>query len=517
METTFQTQTQSTCTSISQEEGFLMGARRFRLAAVVTILVLMPLFVNLINQLLHMVSYDNSVNLFTNTLSSVGNAAFMFFIAPHVLSGKHAKILGIVATVLLGLLLVVDLFDSIWQFRGIESGDYYRYSDMLCSTTYCVIHMLRNLLTIAFFVLLAIGCDKRYRLGLMVLAVARLFTAVLFFPKLSLPLFGDMFLYVLVSSLGCIGWACLLYQSLLLPGKKAPKKLALEEEQTSGDILLRIFNIAAATCLLIFVIFGTFFKPEDKGISDFHYYETFMPAGGFILEFASLFLIASMVVLSIRFKTLSTKITGFVLAGLLLTVNLALVIVSIVDDPKHMTEGMNVTNIVTIVLYALMSTVWFWIAKAQCNGTTRKVMAMNVTATLIFLSLVNHANMLQLHNYKFYATGTNYMDAVVILVALFMLLPWIMLQLINLSWPKMRLWFAAVPLAIVMLGFTALRLYMNGSWERRNTTDSYSFSSTSDEEEADSVAVYTEDIDSLVDYEDTEPDYTGDDYERDMY
>lgn len=517
METTFQTQTQSTHTTLSQEEGFLTGARKFRLAAVVTILLLMPLFINQINHLLYMVSYDNSVNLFTNLLSSVGSAAFMFFIAPHVLSGKQAKIWGIVATILLGLLLVVDLFDSVWQFRGIESGDYYLYSDILCSTTYCVIHTLRNLLTIAFFALLAIGCDKRYRLGLMVLAIARLFTAVLFFPKLSLPLFGDMFLYVLVSSLSCIGWACLLYQSLLLPGKKAPKKLALEEEQTSGDILLRIFNIAAATCLFIFVIFGTFFKPADKGISYFHYYETFMPAGGFILEFASLFLIASMVVLSIRFKTLSTKITGFVLAGLLLTVNLALVIVSIVDDPKHMTEGMNVTNIVTIVLYALMSTVWFWIAKAQCSGTARKVMAMNVTATLIFLSLVNHANMLQLHNHKFYATGTNYMDAVVIIVALFMLLPWIMLQLINLSWPKMRLWFAAVPLAIVMLGFTALRLYMNGSWQRNNTTDSYSFSSTSDEEEADSVAVYTEDVDSLVDYEDTEPDYTGDDYERDMY
>lgn len=515
METKFQTQTQSTHTALSQEEGFLTGARKFRLAAVVTILLLMPLFVNQINHLLHMVSYENSMNLFTNLLSSVGSAAFMFFIAPHVLSGKRAKILGIVATVLLGLLLVVDLFNSVWQFRGTESGDYYLYSDILCSTTYCVIHTLRNLLTIAFFALLAIGCDKKYRMGLIVLAVARLFTAVLFFPKLSLPLFGDMFLYVLVSSLSCIGWACLLYQSLLLPGKKAPKKLALEEEQTSGDILLRIFNIAAATCLLIFVIFGTFFKPADKGISYFHYYETFMPAGGFILEFASLFLIASMVVLSIRFKTLSTKITGFVLAGLLLTVNLALIIVSIVDDPKHMTEGMNVTNIVTIALYALMSAVWFWIAKAQCNGTARKVMAMNVTATLIFLSLVNHANMLQLHNYKFYATGTNYMDAVVIIVALFMLLPWIMLHLINLSWPKMRLWFAAVPLAIVMLGFTALRLYMNGSWQRNNTTDSYSFSSTSDEEEADSVAVYTEDVDSLVDYEDTEPDYTGDDY--DMY
>ena len=144
-------------------------------------------------------------------------------------------------------------------------------------------------------------------------------------------------------------------------------------------------------------------------------------------------------------------------------------------------------------------------------------MAMSVTATLIFFAVENHASMLKFHNYKFYDTGTNYMDAVVIIVVLFMLLPWIMLQLINLSWPKMRLWFAAVPLAIVMLGFTALRLYMNGSWERRNTTDSYSFSSTSDEEEADSVAIYTEDIDSLVDYEDTEPDYTGDDYERDMY
>ena len=81
----------------------------------------------------------------------------------------------------------------------------------------------------------------------------------------------------------------------------------------------------------------------------------------------------------------------------------------------------------------------------------------------------------------------------------------------------MRLLFAAIPLAIVMFGFTALRLYMNGSWQRNNTTDSYSFSSTSDEEESDSVAVYTEDVDSLVDYEDTEPDYTGDDYERDMY
>lgn len=515
METKFQTQTQSACTSISQEEGFLTGARKFRLAAVVTILLLMPLFVNLINQLLHMVSYESSVDLFTNTLSSVGSAAFMFFIVPHVLSGKHAKILGIVATVLLGLLLVVDLFDSIWQFRGIESGDYYRYSDMICSTTYCVINTLRHLLTIAFFVLLAIGCDKRYRLGLMVLAIARLFTAVLFFPKLSLPLFGDMFLYVLVSSLSCIGWACLLYQSLLLPGKKAPKKLALEEEQTSGDILLRIFNIAAATCLLIFVIFGTFFKPADKGISYFHYYETFMPAGGFILEFASLFLIASMVVLSIRFKTLSTKITGFVLAGLLLTVNLVLVIVSTVVEPENMTDGMNVTNIITIALYALMSTIWLWIAKAQCDGTARKATALSVTATLTFLTLIKNVNTLQYQNYKFYDSGTTYINAVVIIVALFTLLPWIMLHLINLSWPKMRLWFAAVPLAIVMFGFTALRLYMNGSWERRNTTDSYSFSSTSDEEEADSVAVYTEDIDSLVDDEYTEPDYTGDDY--DMY
>lgn len=57
-----------------------MGARKFRLAAVVTILVLMPLFINQINHLLYMVSYDNSVNLFTNLLSSVGSAAFMFFI-----------------------------------------------------------------------------------------------------------------------------------------------------------------------------------------------------------------------------------------------------------------------------------------------------------------------------------------------------------------------------------------------------------------------------------------------------
>lgn len=515
METTFQTQTQSTHTALSQEEGFLTGARKFRLAAVVTILLLMPLFINQINHLLYMVSYDNSVNLFTNLLSSVGSAAFMFFIAPHVLSGKQAKIWGIVATILLGLLLVVDLFDSVWQFRGIESGDYYLYSDIQCSTTYCVINTLRNLLTIAFFALLAIGSDKRYRLGLMVLAVARLFTAVLFFPKLSLPLFGDMFLYVLVSSLGSIGWACLLYQSLLLPGKKAPKKLALEEEQTSGDILLRIFNIAAATCLLIFVIFGTFFKPEKTSFSYFYYYENFMPAGGFILEFASLFLIASMVVLSIRFKTMSTKITGFVLAGLLLTVNLALVIMSTVVEPENMTDGMNMTNIITIALYALMSTVWLWIAKAQCDGTARKATALSVTATLIFLALIKSVNALQYQNYKFYDSGTTYIDAVVIIVALFMLLPWIMLQLINLSWPKMRLLFAAVPLAIVMLGFTALRLYMNGSWQRNNTTDSYSFSSTSDEEEADSVAVYTEDVDSLVDYEDTEPDYTGDDY--DMY
>lgn len=515
METNFQTQTQSTCTSISQEGGFLTGARKFRLAAVVTILLLMPLFVNLINQLLHMVSYESSVDLFTNTLLSVGSAAFMFFIAPHVLSGKHAKILGIVATVLLGLLLVVDLFECIWQFRGIENGDYYSYSDMLCSTTYCVIHTLRHLLTIAFFVLLAIGCDKKYRMGLIIIAVARVLSAFLFFPKLSLPLFGDMYFYVLMSSLISIGWACLLYQSLLLPGKKAPKKLALEEQQTSGDILLRVFNIAAATCLFIFVIFGTFFKPEYKGSSYFHYYEDFMPAGGFILEFASLFLIASMVVLSIRFKTLSTKITGFVLAGLLLTVNLALVVTSTVTEPQNMTDGMNVTSIITIALYALMSTIWLWIAKAQCDGTARKATALSITATLTFLTLIKSVYTLPSLNHKFYDAGTTYINAVVIIVALFMLLPWIMLHLINLSWPKMRLWFAAVPLAIVMFGFTALRLYMNGSWERRSTTDSYSFSSTSDEEEADSVAVYTEDIDSLVDYEDTEPDYTGDDY--DMY
>lgn len=517
METRFQTQTQSTPTSISQEGGFLTGARKFRLAAVVVMLLLMPIFVNQINHLLHMVSYESSVDLFTNSLLSVGSAAFMFFIAPHVLSGKHAKILGIVATVLLGLLLVVDLFECIWRFRSIEIGYYYSYSDMQCSTTYCVIHTLRHLLTITFFVLLAIGCDKKYRMGLIAIAVAKLFSAILFFPELSLPLFGNMYFYVLMSSLGNIGWACLLYQSLLLPGKKAPKKLALEEQQTSGDILLRVFNIAAATCLFIFVIFGTFFKPEDKGSSYFHYYENFMPAGGFILEFASLFLIASMVVLSVRFKTMSTKITGFVLAGLLLTVNLALVIMSTVIEPQNMTDGMNVTNIITIALYALMSAVWLWIAKAQCNGTARKAMALSVTATLTFLALINSANMLRFQNYKFYDSGTTYIDAVVIIVALFMILPWIMLHLINLSWPKMRLLFAAVPLAIVMLGFTALRLYMNGSWERRNTTDSYSISSTSDEEEADSVAVYTEDVDSLVDYEDTEPDYTGDDYERDMY
>ena len=101
-----------------------------------------------------------------------------------------------------------------------------------------------------------------------------------------------MYFYVLMSSLSSIGWACLLYQSLLLPGKKAPKKLALEEQQTNGDILLRVFNIAAATCLFIFVIFGTFFKPEKTSFSYFYYYENLMPAGGFILEFASLFLIA---------------------------------------------------------------------------------------------------------------------------------------------------------------------------------------------------------------------------------
>ena len=105
METIFQTQTQGSCTTISQEEGFLTGARRFRLAAVVTMLLLMPLFINLFNDLLHMISYESSVDLFTNTLSSVASAAFMFFIAPHVLIGKQAKKLGIVATVLLGLML----------------------------------------------------------------------------------------------------------------------------------------------------------------------------------------------------------------------------------------------------------------------------------------------------------------------------------------------------------------------------------------------------------------------------
>ena len=515
METIFQTQTQGSCTTISQEEGFLTGARRFRLAAVVTILLLMPLFINQFNYLLHMISYESSVDLFTNTLSSVASAAFMFFIAPHVLSGKQAKKLGIVATVLLGLMLVVDLFDCIWQFRGIESEDYYSYSDMQCSTTYYVIHTLRNLFFIAFFALLAIGCDKRYRLGLIVIAIASLFTAILFFPTLSLPLFGDMFLYVLVSSLRSIGWACLLYQSLLLPGNKVPKKLALEEEQTSGNILLRIFNIAAATCLLIFVIFGTFFKPEKTSLFYSHYYESFMPAGGFILEFASLFLIASMVMLSIRFKTLSTKITGFILAGLLLTVNLALVIVCTVVEHENMTDGMNVTNIITIALYALMSAVWLWIAKVQCSGTARKAMAMSVTATLILLSKVTSVSMLQSLNYKFYDTGTTYINAVVIIVGLFMLLPWIMLHLINLSWPKMRLLFAAVPLAIVMFGFTALRLYMNGSWEYQHNTDSYYSSSTSDEQEDDNADSYTEDIDSLSDYEDTEPDYIEDDC--DMY
>lgn len=101
-------------------------------------------------------------------------------------------------------------------------------------------------------------------MGLIVLAVATLFSAILFFPELNLPLFGNMYFYVLMSSLSSIGWACLLYQSLLLPGKKAPKKLALEEQQTNGDILLRVFNIAAATCLFIFVIFGTFLSQKKQ-------------------------------------------------------------------------------------------------------------------------------------------------------------------------------------------------------------------------------------------------------------
>ena len=200
---------------------------------------------------------------------------------------------------------------------------------------------------------------------------------------------------------------------------------------------------------------------------------------------------------------MSTKITGFVLAGLLLTVNLALVIMSTVVEPENMTDGMNMTNIITIALYALMSTVWLWIAKTQCDGTARKATALSVTATLIFLALIKSVNALQYQNYKFYDSGTTYIDAVVIIVALFMLLPWIMLQLINLSWPKN----ASVVRGrtaghrdVWLHGVAAIHERLMGA--QKHHRQFYSFSNTSDEEEeADSVAVYTEDIDSLVDYE----------------
>lgn len=470
METNFQTEN---ATRIQpQEEGFLTGLRHFRLTAVATILMLIGTFEAIFNGFINIIglsSFDARL-LFLTTTAVVANAVYIF-LPSHVLSGKRAKVFGIISLVVIGLRLFADLSWSALDFHICSTGTFYDnyYTNMVLIGT-------RNFLTSLVFILLSIGCDKRYRLGLIILAIAPFFSNIYqFFICSEGSIAWNLFANAFLSVLSTIGYAHLLYQGLKLPGKKTPQNLTLELAPMQGNIAYKICNIAAASFLLIYIIFALFFKPEQENLD-----QLFMPAGCILLELCNLALIASIFALSFTLNTVATKTAGFIMSSLLLIIHYALDAVFCYEAAEsYRIFALNMANILTFIVYFFMTTIMFWLIKKNTVGEVRTAMALSVSSIIAAMSLIREFFTLNNFNYHSYGND-NYYTAVIIIICIFIIAPWLMLHLIKQSFPKMRMAFLAIPLGIILLGFLVLRLNMNGSWNHSSSYDYYSMVTTCD-------------------------------------
>lgn len=503
METTFQTQEKTTIQP--QEEGFLTGLRKFSLAAVVSIIMLSGITFSFFYSLQNAFGYFDSYaicNLLINSLNEIVFDGMMIFVIAHTVCGKHAKPTGIATLVILGFALIIGLSAVIYQYHYFSepnpNHDHFR-------TVNSVFNLVNNLLFLSLYIILSIAGKKKYRLGFIALAVAALLACIAFGPAKIVPesVAWKVFTAMIFPSINAIGWCYLLYLGLQIPGKKSPQKTAIEFPDLQGSIAYKVFNLIAAAFIVIYLIFAVFFKPHAES---YYVTETFMPAGAFLLEVISLALIVSMVILSFKVKTISTKVTGFVLAGVLLTVNLAFILVSIFDNPRYLSEGICMTNIITIIVYTMMMIVWLWMIKTQTTGTTRQAMSLSVATLTATLAMTCKYSNLSACNYGGYGED-HYFSAVIIILAFFIVAPWLLLHLVKQSWPKMRMIFMAIPLGVVMLGFTVLRLNMNGSWNRANYGYGFSNDYTNAETAIDSLAEdtdYTPAVEEVPTYEENE-------------
>ena len=152
----------------------MTGLRHFRLTAMATILLLMGTFEAVFYGFVNFIalSFYEAQLLFLTTTTVIANAVYIF-LPSHVLSGKRAKVFGIISLVVLGLHLFADLSWSVWNFHVCSTETFYDnyYTNMVLIGT-------RNFLTSLFFILLSIGCEKRYRLGLIILAIAPFFSNI---------------------------------------------------------------------------------------------------------------------------------------------------------------------------------------------------------------------------------------------------------------------------------------------------------------------------------------------------
>lgn len=465
METIFQTEN---ATRIQpQEEGFLTGLRHFRLTAVATILILIGTFEAIFYGFVNIIglSFYEAQLLFLTTTAVVANAVYIF-LPSHVLSGKRSKVFGIISLVVIGLHLFAYLSLNVWNFHVCSTNTTFDYY------TNMVLIGIYNFLTSLFFILLSIGCNKRYRLGLIILAIAPFISDIyLFFFRSEGSIAWNIFANAFLSVLSTIGYAHLLYQGLKLPGKKIPQNLALKLAPMQGNIAYKICNITAASFLLIYIIFALFFKPEQENLD-----QLFMPAGCILLELCNLALIASIFALSFTLNTVATKTTGFIMSSLLLIIHYALDAVFCYEAAEsYRIFALNMANILTFIVYFFMATIMFWLIKKNTVGEVRTAMALSVSSMIAAMSLIPVFFALNNINYHSY---DNYYTAVIIIICIFIIAPWLMLHLIKQSFPKMRMAFLAIPLGIILLGFLVLRLNMNGSWNHSSSYDYYSMVTT---------------------------------------
>lgn len=238
-----------------------------------------------------------------------------------------------------------------------------------------------------------------------------------------------------------------------------------------GNIAYKICNITAASFLLIYIIFALFFKPEQENLD-----QLFMPAGCILLELCNLALIASIFALSFTLNTVATKTTGFIMSSLLLIIHYALDAVFCYEAAEsYRIFALNMANILTFIVYFFMATIMFWLIKKNTVGEVRTAMALSVSSMIAAMSLIPVFFALNNINYHSY---DNYYTAVIIIICIFIIAPWLMLHLIKQSFPKMRMAFLAIPLGIILLGFLVLRLNMNGSWNHSSSYDYYSMVTT---------------------------------------